>query len=62
MYENILRVIWLVDGLSCGLDNQGIVVEFPTGARELSLFQSLQTASEAHPPCYTVVSRGSFWE
>jgi hypothetical protein len=54
MYDNILQVIELVDRLNCGLNNQGIV-EFPTGARDLSLLQSIQTASEAHPPSYSVV-------
>jgi hypothetical protein len=30
------------------LDNQGIVVQFPAGAREISILQSNQTDTGAH--------------
>jgi len=41
------------------MDNQGIVAPLLDGARDLSLHQSVQASSRAHPTSYSMGSRGS---
>jgi hypothetical protein len=43
-----------------GLDDRGIVVRFPTGAGDLSLFHCDHAGSRAHPASYPMVTGASF--
>jgi len=39
---------------SLNTDDRGIVVEFPTGAKDFSSLQKVRTDSVVHPACYPI--------
>lgn len=43
--------------MSYGLNDQGIVVLFPAGERDLTFLHRVQKVSGTHPDSYTVVPR-----
>jgi hypothetical protein len=45
--------------LRYGLDDRGIVVRFPTDARDFSLLLSAQIGYKAHPFSYSMITRRS---
>jgi hypothetical protein len=60
MYIIICKDNFILDCIGYGLDGRGSRVRFSAGAGDFSLHHRVQNGSGAHPPSYSMGTRGSF--
>jgi hypothetical protein len=57
-YATTIAKYSYIERIGYGLDNRGVLVPFPIGARDISLLQSVETGPGAHPASYSVDAGG----